>query len=187
MPGRGRQRRELRSIGWRRWGALAAVPIVFLAVPTLAHFPGAACGRLPRLDCARGAPRGRVDRRVHRLLRPGVRRRDDPPPIDDRRAQGARGDHGASSGRAHRAGDRHPVGGSTAGAERVAGPVNDRLHNPDHLTECRRARNVRAGPLARLARGPSPRAPDASGRRRSRRANASHLGAQTSRPYSVPI
>ncbi|OAI39434.1 hypothetical protein AYO39_02850 [Actinobacteria bacterium SCGC AG-212-D09] len=35
----GRQRRESRSIAWTRWGVLAAVPIVFLAVPTLAHVP----------------------------------------------------------------------------------------------------------------------------------------------------
>lgn len=39
MPGCGRDGRALRSIGRTRWGVLAAVPIVFLAVPTLAHFP----------------------------------------------------------------------------------------------------------------------------------------------------
>lgn len=39
MPGCGRHGRALRSIGWTRWSVLASVPIVFLAVPTLAHFP----------------------------------------------------------------------------------------------------------------------------------------------------
>jgi uncharacterized membrane protein YbhN (UPF0104 family) len=39
MPGCGHHGRALRSIGWTRWGVLASVPIVFLAVPTLAHFP----------------------------------------------------------------------------------------------------------------------------------------------------
>ena len=38
MPGCGHGR-AVRSIGWTRYGVLGSVPIVFLAVPTLAHFP----------------------------------------------------------------------------------------------------------------------------------------------------
>jgi hypothetical protein len=34
-----RRGREPRSIGWTRWGVLAAFPVLFLAVPTLAYFP----------------------------------------------------------------------------------------------------------------------------------------------------
>lgn len=39
MSASGRHGRGLCSLRWARWGALAAVPIVFLAVPTPAHFP----------------------------------------------------------------------------------------------------------------------------------------------------
>lgn len=38
MTASSRRPRGLRSLAWTRWGVLAAVPIVFLAVPTLGHF-----------------------------------------------------------------------------------------------------------------------------------------------------
>ena len=48
MSSRGRQGRVLRSVGWTRWGALAAVPIVLLAVPSLAQFPVRLVAGCPR-------------------------------------------------------------------------------------------------------------------------------------------
>lgn len=39
MSARHRYGRALRSLRWTRWGVLAAIPVVLLAVPTLAHLP----------------------------------------------------------------------------------------------------------------------------------------------------
>ena len=48
MSWRGRHRLDRRSIGWTRWGLVATVPIVFLDVPSLAHFPARLVAGCPK-------------------------------------------------------------------------------------------------------------------------------------------
>lgn len=101
-----RRGREPRSIGWMRWGVLAAFPILF------------------------------------------------PPPVGDGCTQCSGGEQGGSREQARRAGYRRPIGGSTSGAARVARRVNDRVHDPDHRTGCRRARVFGVGPWLGWPPGP---------------------------------
>ena len=48
MSACGRDEHGNRRIAWRRWGALAIVPIVFLAVPSLTHLPARLLAGCPK-------------------------------------------------------------------------------------------------------------------------------------------